>query len=90
MLNNLINHIKDLGIEGLDVKIEQYDKDNQKGYNIKFKSEGNGDFAIKGDENFLKQFGLSETSITAKPIEGAGIFAKLKSIVDGISGTMRA
>lgn len=87
LLNNLINHIKDLGIEGLDVKIEQYDKDNQKGYNIKFKSEGNGDFAIKGDENFLKQFGLSETSITAKPIEGAGIFAKLKSIVDGISGT---
>ncbi len=87
MLNNLINHIKDLGIEGLNVKIEQYDKNNEKGFNIKFTSDSGGDFAIKGDKDFLKQFGLSETSIAAKPIEGMGVFAKLKSVVDGISGT---
>lgn len=87
MLQNLINHIKDLGIEGLNVRLEQYDKNNEKGYNIKFTSDVGADFAIKGDKDFLAQFGLSEVSITPKATEGLGVFANLKSVIDGISGT---
>ncbi|TKX32121.1 flagellar filament capping protein FliD [Campylobacter estrildidarum] len=87
MLQKLASHINSLGIEGLDVKVESYDKNGEQGFKLKFSGDGSSDFAIKGDKDFLKQFGLSETTIAAKPIEGKGIFAQLKSTLQGITGT---
>ncbi|MFK0440561.1 flagellar filament capping protein FliD [Campylobacter jejuni] len=87
MLQNLANHINSKGIEGLTVKVESYDKDGEKGYKLNFKTDGSSDFAIKGDSEFLKQFGLSQTSIAAEAVEGVGVFAQLKTTLQGITGT---
>lgn len=87
MLQNLANHINSLGIDGLKVKVESYNKNGENGFKLKFSGDGSSDFSIKGDTEFLKQFGLSETTIAAKPIEGKGIFAQLKSTLQGMTGT---
>lgn len=87
MLQNLADHINSKGIEGLTVKVESYDKDGEKGYKLNFKTDGSSDFAIKGDSDFLKQFGLSQTSIAAEAVEGVGVFAQLKTTLQGITGT---
>ncbi len=86
MLQNLANHINSKGIEGLTVKVETYEKDGEKGYKLNFKTDGSSDFAIKGDSEFLKQFGLSQTSIAAEAVEGVGVFAQLKTTLQGITG----
>ncbi|EAI4881933.1 flagellar filament capping protein FliD [Campylobacter jejuni] len=87
MLQNLANHINSKGIEGLTVKVETYEKDGEKGYKLNFKTDGSSDFAIKGDGDFLKKFGLSQTSIAAEAVEGVGVFAQLKTTLQGITGT---
>ncbi|MBZ7950955.1 flagellar filament capping protein FliD [Campylobacter sp. LH-2024] len=87
MLKNLATHINSLGIDGLKVKVEEYNKNNEKGFKLKFSGDGSSDFSIKGDAEKLKLFGLSETTIAAKPIEGKGIFAQLKSTLQGMTGT---
>ncbi|HEB7536081.1 TPA: flagellar filament capping protein FliD [Campylobacter coli] len=87
MLQNLADHINSKGIEGLTVKVEAYDQNGEKGFKLNFKTDGNADFAIKGDNNFLKQFGLSQVSIAAEAVEGAGVFAQLKTTLQGITGT---
>ncbi|RTI69596.1 flagellar capping protein [Campylobacter jejuni] len=86
MLQNLADHINSKGIEGLTVKVETYEKDGKKGYKLNFKTDGSSDFAIKGDSEFLKQFGLSQTSIAAEAVEGVGVFAQLKTTLQGITG----
>ncbi|TKX34289.1 flagellar filament capping protein FliD [Campylobacter taeniopygiae] len=87
MLKNLASHINSLNIDGLKVKVEEYDKNNEKGFKLNFSGDGGSDFAIKGDKEFLKMFGLSETTIAAKPIEGKGIFSQLKATLQGMTGT---
>lgn len=87
MLQNLADHINSKGIEGLTVKVESYNQNGKKGFKLNFKTDGNADFAIKGDNDFLKQFGLSQVSITAEAVEGAGVFAQLKTTLQGITGT---
>lgn len=87
MLQNLADHINSKGIEGLTVKVESYNQNGEKGFKLNFKTDGNADFAIKGDNDFLKQFGLSQVSITAEAVEGAGVFAQLKTTLQGITGT---
>ncbi|HEB9343913.1 TPA: flagellar filament capping protein FliD [Campylobacter coli] len=87
MLQNLADHINSKGIEGLTVKVEAYDQNGEKGFKLNFKTDGNADFAIKGDNDFLKQFGLSQVSIAAEAVEGAGVFAQLKTTLQGITGT---
>ncbi len=87
MLQNLADHINSKGIEGLTVKVESYNQNGEKGFKLNFKTDGNADFAIKGDNNFLKQFGLSQVSIAAEAVEGAGVFAQLKTTLQGITGT---
>lgn len=87
MLQNLADHINSKGIEGLTVKVEAYDQNGETGFKLNFKTDGNADFAIKGDNDFLKQFGLSQVSIAAEAVEGAGVFAQLKTTLQGITGT---
>lgn len=87
MLQNLADHINSKGIEGLTVKVESYNQNGETGFKLNFKTDGNADFAIKGDNDFLKQFGLSQVSITAEAVEGAGVFAQLKTTLQGITGT---
>ncbi|MBM0637622.1 flagellar filament capping protein FliD [Campylobacter sp. VicNov18] len=86
MLQNLASHINSKGIKGLTVKVESYDKDGEKGYKLNFKTDGSSDFAIKGDEELLKRFGLSQTSITAQALEGVGVFSQLKAALQSITG----
>lgn len=87
MLQNLADHINSKGIEGLTVKVETYNQNGEKGYKLNFKTDGSSDFAIKGDSDFLKQFGLSQTNIAAEAVEGVGVFAQLKTTLQGITGT---
>ncbi|HHY1436189.1 TPA: flagellar filament capping protein FliD [Campylobacter jejuni] len=87
MLQNLADHINSKGIEGLTVKVETYNQNGEKGYKLNFKTDGSSDFAIKGDSDFLKKFGLSQTNITAEAVEGVGVFAQLKTTLQGITGT---
>ncbi len=87
MLQKLADHINSKGIEGLTVKVESYNQNGEKGFKLNFKTDGNADFAIKGDNDFLKQFGLSQVSIAAEAVEGAGVFAQLKTTLQGITGT---
>lgn len=84
-MNNLIAHINSLGIEGLTVKAEAVTEGKDKGFKLSFHSENGSDFAIEGSKDFLKKFGLSETKITAQPIEGKGIFAQLKNVLKGMT-----
>lgn len=86
MLQNLVKHINDKGIEGLNVKVESYDKDNVKGFKLSFSGDGSSDFTIKGKDDVLKKLGLSETTVKSKPIEGKGIFSKLKATLQGMTG----
>lgn len=86
LLQSLASHINSLNIEGLTVKVESYDKNNDKGFKLKFSGDGSSDFSIKGNKDVLKKLGLSETSITSKPIEGKGIFSKLKTVLQGMTG----
>ncbi|WP_144689679.1 flagellar filament capping protein FliD [Campylobacter jejuni] len=87
MLQNLADHINSKGIEGLTVKVETYNQNGEKGYKLNFKTDGSSDFAIKGDSDFLKKFGLSQTNIAAEAVEGVGVFAQLKTTLQGITGT---
>ena len=84
-MNNLVAHINSLGIEGLTVKAEAVTEGKDKGLKLSFHSENGSDFAIEGSKDFLKKFGLSETKITAQPIEGKGIFAQLKNVLKGMT-----
>lgn len=87
MLQKLADHINSKGIEGLTVKVESYNQNGEKGFKLNFKTDGNADFAIKGNNDFLNQFGLSQVSIAAEAVEGAGVFAQLKTTLQGITGT---
>lgn len=85
-MQSLVEHINSFNIDGLSVKLEEVKSNGVDGFRIKFHSENGSDFAIEGKEDLLKQFGLSATKITAQPIEGKGIFAQLKSTLEGITG----
>ncbi|HDZ5086644.1 TPA: flagellar filament capping protein FliD [Campylobacter jejuni] len=86
LLQNLADHINSKRIEGLKVKVESYDQNNVKGFKLKFSGDGSSDFSIKGNDTILKQLGLSDVTITSKPIEGKGIFSKLKTTLQGMTG----
>ena len=86
MLQNLVKHINDKNIEGLKAKVESYDKKNVKGFKLSFSGDGSSDFTIKGKDDVLKKLGLSETTVKSKPIEGKGIFSKLKATLQGMTG----
>lgn len=85
IMNNLVAHINSLGIEGLTVKAETYNQNGDTGYKLNFKGNNGSDFIIKGDSTFLKQFGLQETTVNAEPIEGLGVFSKLKTTLKGMT-----
>lgn len=85
MMQNLASHINSLGISGLSVKVENYNKNGDKGYKLKFDGNNGSDFSIKGDSQFLKNFGLQETNVNAEPIEGLGVFSKLKTTLKGMT-----
>lgn len=86
LLQNLANHINSKGIEGLKVQVESYDQNGVKGFKLKFSGDGSSDFSIKGNDTILKQLGLSDVTITSKPIEGKGIFSKLKATLQEMTG----
>ncbi|VEJ46781.1 flagellar capping protein [Campylobacter jejuni subsp. doylei] len=86
LLQNLANHINSKGIEGLKVKVESYDQNNVKGFKLNFSGDGSSDFSIKGNASILKELGLSDVNITSKPIEGKGIFSKLKATLQEMTG----
>lgn len=86
LLQNLANHINSKGIEGLKVKVESYDKNGVKGFKLNFSGDGSSDFSIKGNATILQELGLSDVNITSKPIEGKGIFSKLKATLQEMTG----
>ncbi|HEE9590966.1 TPA: flagellar filament capping protein FliD [Campylobacter coli] len=86
LLQNLANHINSKGIEGLKVKVESYDQNGVKGFKLNFSGDGSSDFSIKGNATILKELGLSDVNITSKPIEGKGIFSKLKATLQEMTG----
>ncbi|EAH8791938.1 flagellar filament capping protein FliD [Campylobacter jejuni] len=86
LLRNLANHINSKGIEGLKVKVESHDQNSVKGFKLNFSGDGSSDFSIKGNASILKELGLPDVNISSKPIEGKGIFSKLKATLQGMTG----
>ena len=86
LLQNLANHINSKGIEGLKVKVESYNQNNVTGFRLNFSGDGSSDFSIKGNASILKELGLFDVNISSKPIEGKGIFSKLKATLQGMTG----
>lgn len=86
LLRNLANHINSKGIKGLKVKVESHDQNNVKGFKLNFSGDGSSDFSIKGNADILKELGLFDVNISSKPIEGKGIFSKLKATLQGMTG----
>lgn len=86
LLQNLANHINSKGIEGLKVKVESHNQNNVKGLKLNFSGDGSSDFSIKGNADILKELGLSDVNISSKPIEGKGIFSKLKATLQEMTG----
>lgn len=86
LLRNLANHINSKGIEGLKVKVESHNQNNVQGFKLNFSGDGSSDFSIKGNANILKELGLSDVNISSKPIEGKGIFSKLKATLQEMTG----
>ncbi|BEK33169.1 flagellar filament capping protein FliD [Campylobacter jejuni] len=86
LLQNLANHINSKGIEGLKVKVESHNQNNVKGLKLNFSGDGSSDFSIKGNPDILKKLGLSDVNISSKPIEGKGIFSKLKATLQEMTG----
>lgn len=86
LLQNLANHINSKGIEGLKVKVESHNQNNVKGLKLNFSGDGSSDFSIKGNADILKKLGLSDVNISSKPIEGKGIFSKLKATLQEMTG----
>lgn len=86
LLQNLANHINSKGIEGLKVKVESYNQNSVIGFRLNFSGDGSSDFSIKGGASILQALGLSDVNITSKPIEGKGIFSKLKATLQEMTG----
>ncbi|EOU4885390.1 flagellar filament capping protein FliD [Campylobacter jejuni] len=86
LLQNLANHINSKGIEGLKVKVESHNQNNVKELKLNFSGDGSSDFSIKGNADILKKLGLSDVNISSKPIEGKGIFSKLKATLQEMTG----
>ncbi|MFK0425763.1 flagellar filament capping protein FliD [Campylobacter jejuni] len=86
LLQNLANHINSKGIEGLKVKVESYNQNNVTRFRLNFSGDGSSDFSIKGNASILKELGLSDVNISSKPIEGKGIFSKLKATLQEMTG----
>ncbi|HHP5710790.1 TPA: flagellar filament capping protein FliD [Campylobacter jejuni] len=86
LLQNLANHINSKGIEGLKVKVESYNQNSVIGFRLNFSGDGSSDFSIKGGASILQELGLSDVNITSKPIEGKGIFSKLKATLQEMTG----
>ncbi|EEU6725867.1 flagellar filament capping protein FliD [Campylobacter coli] len=86
LLQKLASHINSKGIEGLKVKVESYKQNSVTGFRLNFSGDGSSDFSIKGNASILKELGLSDVNITSKPIEGKGIFSKLKATLQEMTG----
>ncbi|HEG5224632.1 TPA: flagellar filament capping protein FliD [Campylobacter jejuni] len=86
LLQNLANHINSKGIEGLKVKVESYNQNSVIEFRLNFSGDGSSDFSIKGGASILQELGLSDVNITSKPIEGKGIFSKLKATLQEMTG----
>ncbi|KAA6225375.1 flagellar filament capping protein FliD [Campylobacter sp. LR185c] len=87
IMQNLVTHINDLGIEGLTASYETYNKNGETGYNLVLTGTTGSNLQIKGDSDFLSTFGLKETTMYASIKEATGIFAELKDAINGIIGT---
>ncbi|NDJ26874.1 flagellar filament capping protein FliD [Campylobacter sp. MIT 19-121] len=91
----LIDHINSFGIEDLKVSMQELTIGNAngqavKGYAIKFKSDNGSDFELTGDKDVLEKMGLEETKVTPQIEQGTGVFADLKSVLEGVTSTKSA
>lgn len=79
----LLDHINSFGINGLKVSMQEFtlteDRQQKKGYALKFKSDDGSDFEISGDKDFLAKFGLEAQKINPETKTGKGVFSQLKS-----------
>ncbi|TKX28619.1 flagellar filament capping protein FliD [Campylobacter sp. MIT 12-5580] len=94
-VQSLIDHINSFGIEDLKVSVQELTIGNAngqavKGYAIKFKSDNGSDFELTGDKDVLEQMGLEATKVTPQIEQGTGVFADLKSVLEGVTSTKSA
>ncbi|EGH4467304.1 flagellar filament capping protein FliD [Campylobacter lari] len=77
---NLVDHINSFGLEGLEASFEVINQGSQnEQIQLKIKGTSGSDLEIQGDENFLKQFGLSPKTMYSNWKEETGTFGVLKN-----------
>ena len=86
-MQKLVEHINSFRIEDLEVKIQELNTTNGKEYVLNFKSDNGSAFEISGTDSQLKLMGFEATKITPQLESGTGVFADLKSILEGMTST---
>ncbi|AJC92420.1 flagellar filament cap protein [Campylobacter subantarcticus LMG 24377] len=85
MAQNLVNHINSFGLEGLEASFEIINEGNDKtSVQFKIKGTSGSDLEIQGDNEFLKQFGLSSKTLYSVYKEETGTFGILKNTMGEI------
>lgn len=86
----LLDHIHSFNISGLKITMQELsitDSAGQPstGYALKFKSDDGSDFELSGDKNTLQDLGLEAKKVSPQIKEGTGIFAALKTTLQGFT-----
>lgn len=85
----LLDHIHSFNISGLKITMQELSITNagqpSTGYALKFKSDDGSDFELSGDKNTLQNLGLEAKKVSPQIKEGTGIFAALKTTLQGFT-----
>ncbi|MCR6571881.1 flagellar filament capping protein FliD [Campylobacter insulaenigrae] len=79
MAKNLVDHINSFGLEGLEASFDIINNGSKDSVQFKIKGTSGSNLEIKGEKNFLSQFGLSAKTMYSKYKEETGTFGKLKN-----------
>lgn len=86
----LLDHIHSFNISGLKITMQELsitDSNGKQstGYALKFKSDDGSDFELSGDKDILQDLGLEAKKVSPQIKEGTGIFAALKTTLQGFT-----
>lgn len=88
--SKLLDHIHSFNISGLKITMQELSITDSTGkqstgYALKFKSDDGSDFELSGDKDTLEKMGLEAKKVSPQIKEGTGIFAALKTTLQGFT-----
>lgn len=85
----LLDHIHSFSISGLKITMQELSVTSAgqatTGYALKFKSDDGSDFELSGDKDTLEKMGLEAKKVSPQIKEGTGVFAALKTTLQGFT-----